>query len=670
MINPLLAATLSLALLAGGARAAFEETGSGARAPGMGDAFTALADDAYSIHYNPAGLAQVDRPQFGAAYSRLYVGLSDGSEIGSSQLVYAHPLSHGKRGTLGLGWDRLSLGGLYSESTLTLSYGRRVLARESGSQLLAGINFKQLSHSFGRAAEATNACQDLDCSKGADPLLSGSNTKSAFDGDLGLIYRFPRRFQLGLSVKHLLSPNVAFSGSDKVERAIDAGLAYKSLWLSLAGELKLHKSASGGMQRDMIFAAERFFPTLDYGQFGLRGALGIGTADWRQITFGSSYRVNKIQFDYAFLLPVGGVKGQSGSHRMALTFHFGAPTGDEEMSRDILEQAQKLRERGPDYGYEYSEELKPQSLDDPRLAEVRALILQRRYRPAQKVLTEFAKNQPLSPPLIRLSNRLGMVVSHYADLPEPKSKFDLTLVAGLNRFLFGEDRLAMLQTSYAYSLKAEDIRLNKFLEDMEQGLGIKAERMPPNHPRSFMEELLYRVEFANTRGETGKVEALLSDILVLEPEHVTALERLGSLRYVTGRNLEAIKAWEAALKLETRESELESLREYMRLARERVSGKALPGEMPPAAIVPAVPAPPLARVPVVPREESAARRAAPAVSGDPRDVSQLYQKGVEFYARGEYLQASSMFMRILRIDPDNEQARKALERIDRRKPKR
>ena len=44
----------------------------------------------------------------------------------------------------------------------------------------------------------------------------------------------------------------------------------------------------------------------------------------------------------------------------------------------------------------------------------------------------------------------------------------------------------------------------------------------------------------------------------------------------------------------------------------------------------------------------------------------LYQKGVEHYARGEYLQASAMFLRILQIDPENEQARKALDRIQSR----
>jgi tetratricopeptide (TPR) repeat protein len=51
---------------------------------------------------------------------------------------------------------------------------------------------------------------------------------------------------------------------------------------------------------------------------------------------------------------------------------------------------------------------------------------------------------------------------------------------------------------------------------------------------------------------------------------------------------------------------------------------------------------------------------------DPREISDLYQKGVEYYARGEYLEASAMFLRILQIDPQNEPARKALERIESR----
>ena len=437
MTRLLLAACLALS--AGPARAAFEDTGAGARAPGLGDAFTGLADDVYAIHYNPAGLAQLERPQLGAAYSKLYAGLSDGSDIGTSQIMYAHPWKRGRKGTFGFGLNRFSLGGLYSEQTIALAYARKTMERDSGSHLLTGLSFKQLTRSFGRAPEASAACQGINCSFGSDPVLSGKSSKSTMDADLGFLYRFPRRFQMGLTIMHLMSPNVAFSGSDKLERAINLGGAYKSLWLSLLGEIKMRKGANGSTERDIIFAGERFFPTLDYGQFGVRGALGIGANDYRQLTMGFAYRVNKIQADYAFILPVGAVKGHSGSHRMALTFHFGAPTADEEISKELFEQAKKLRENGPDYGYEYSQELKPQTLDDPRLAQVRLLIAQRKYRAAHKALVEFAQKQPLSSPLIRLANRLDLVAGYFNDIPEIKTKFEQTLVAGIDRFLKAED---------------------------------------------------------------------------------------------------------------------------------------------------------------------------------------------------------------------------------------
>lgn len=660
-----LAAVLAVAFVSAPARAAFEESGAGARAPGMGDAFTALADDAYAIHYNPAGLAQLERPQFGAAYSKLYAGLSDGTDIGLSQLAYAHPLARGRQGTLGLAWERFSLSGLYQEQALAAAYGRQVLGGTQGGKLYLGATAKLLTRSFTRGAEAANACNGLDCSLGADPVLSGSNSTSAPDLDLGLIYRFPRRLQAGLTLQHALRPNVAFAGDDKLERALNAGLAYKSLWMSLVGELKLRRAADGAMARDAIFAAERYFPSLDYGQFGVRGSLGIGSADWRQFTVGASYRINKIQADYAYLIPVGGVQGQSGSHRVGLSFHFGAPSADEEMAQEMLEQKKRLTgglpavSTGvPGFGYEYAEQARPQDLSDPRLDAVRALILQRRYRAAKVALDALAKVQPMGPGLERLGLRLDDAAYHFAEVPEPAARADKGVVDAIASYLNGDDREALLHASYALSLSGENARVESFVQTLEKKTGLKADRLPPGHSRGFIDELLWRVEFAHTRGDSAQVEALLMDVIRLEPENITALSRLGSQRYLLGRYLEAVQSWEAAEKIETRERELVSLRAYLKLAREAASGKTLPGGLAPAAAAPAPSLEPL----VLPR------RALPAPSGDPRQIEGLYQKGVEHYARGEYLQASAMFLRILRIDPGNGPARKALDRIERARP--
>lgn len=58
------------------------------KAGGMGDAFSALADDSFGIHYNPAGIAYVKRPQLSLVYHK-YVQDVSGSAVG-----FSFPLKH------------------------------------------------------------------------------------------------------------------------------------------------------------------------------------------------------------------------------------------------------------------------------------------------------------------------------------------------------------------------------------------------------------------------------------------------------------------------------------------------------------------------------------------------------------------------------------------------
>ena len=88
-------------------QAAFEQIGAGARALGMGNAFSAMADDATAIHYNAAGLAQLRLGEVTAGYGKLYSGLKDDSAIGHGFVGAAQPLAKGRYGTLGAGWEQL-----------------------------------------------------------------------------------------------------------------------------------------------------------------------------------------------------------------------------------------------------------------------------------------------------------------------------------------------------------------------------------------------------------------------------------------------------------------------------------------------------------------------------------------------------------------------------------
>ena len=50
-----------------------------------------------------------------------------------------------------------------------------------------------------------------------------------------------------------------------------------------------------------------------------------------------------------------------------------------------------------------------------------------------------------------------------------------------------------------------------------------------------------------------------------------------------------------------------------------------------------------------------------------RALERIYQTGTEHYLRGDYDSAEAAFEKVLKFDPDNAEAKKALERVRRRK---
>ena len=295
--------------------ASFEELPTGARQAGLGSAFTAIADDVYSAYYNPSGLAQLHRSEFTAYYAKLYSGLTDGSSIGRSFVAYGHPTS--KYGTFGFSYLSLSLADLYSESTFALHYANAI-----GERWNLGGSLKYLNKSFGSDMYTENAINsDNGLSLNApDPLFAKFGTsKSAMSFDVGAQYRISRIYGVGLTILNLNSPNMALSpgDTDQVAAVYKAGLARKTKTSSVDAEVSMRKFTSEEYRFNM--GGERWFRE----NFAFRGGLGFGQRQYQVTSIGFSYKWEALQFDYALIYPLTGIKGTFGTNQVSMTFRFG-----------------------------------------------------------------------------------------------------------------------------------------------------------------------------------------------------------------------------------------------------------------------------------------------------------------------------------------------------------
>ena len=151
-----------LVLASRGSRAAetasFLNIGVGARSLGMGGAYTALADDANALYWNPAGLSKLEKREFTASHAELF------ESTRLDFLAYAHPtalgtfaagltyLSQGKiEGRDGLG--RPTAGYDASDAAMSVGYARKLEAVELGATA------KYVRSHIGSAEAQTAACE-------------------------------------------------------------------------------------------------------------------------------------------------------------------------------------------------------------------------------------------------------------------------------------------------------------------------------------------------------------------------------------------------------------------------------------------------------------------------------------------------------------------------------
>ncbi|MBI4676478.1 MAG: tetratricopeptide repeat protein [Elusimicrobia bacterium] len=621
---------------------AFEDLGAGARAPGMANSFVAVADDVYTVHYNPAGLGLLERPQLGASYSLLAIGLKDGSDLGASFAGYAHPLSDGALGTVAASWNVFSLNHtLYREDSFTLSYGRLVSAK-FGS-LYGGLSLKYLRSAFGSFGEAANAvpAYSLLGAGQKDPVLSRA-TRGDFDADAGLLYRFGKHYSWGLAASHLKEPNVAYvrGDRDRIPLLLRTGFDYRSLISNLSIQYDTKKHASG---RDHLVSigAERWFPRTFVGDFGVRAGLSVGTRDTKAAAMGVSYRTKRLAVDYAFSLPISALDAAH-THRVGMSFRFGRATEEEETLEMVLEAMKQLKAGQPVVLKTAAKELPKTQIAvlEEFLAQARALESKALYQEAMQRFGAALAVAPGDKDLMARFSRLNFVAQQIKALPDYQTEPAATaLHLGILAYLAADDAQALRKVAESLMLRKDD-RAELFLSQLELVTGLKRPPEAAQVPGAY--EIALKLTQANAAIEEGRYDDAVSlslEVLRQDPENVNAWQNLGTSYFALKDYENSTKAWKRALELEKSPAIRTAIKGYLRSI-ERALERA--PVRPAAAAMPATP-----QAPALTRAE----------------IEDLFNQAVDHYTRGELPQARELLEKILAADPANIEAQKALRRI-------
>lgn len=318
------------------ALASFDPLPVGGRAAGMGEAYSAVVDDIYSLYYNPSGVMQLNRPEIGSYYSQLYNGLSDNSSISRTFLGYAQPMGKGTRkAALGFSYLALDLPSYYKEETLGITYGREYRHRWN-----LGGSLKLLRKQIGTDEYSNNAINPVTgaATGSADPLLAKGRSATGFGIDLGAQYRWTQAYALGFSARNINAPDMGLSGEkDAAPAILTAALARRLRSGSLDVEIMNWKSAGNNLR--LSVGGEHWFKN----GFALRAGIGKGSRDYSTLSFGASYRMESFQFDYATILPLQGIEGTMGIQQISMIIRLGKPPVDPMEKQLIKEKEDRVR---------------------------------------------------------------------------------------------------------------------------------------------------------------------------------------------------------------------------------------------------------------------------------------------------------------------------------------
>lgn len=322
---------------------AYDFSKGGVRNAAMGGTGTASTNDASAAVWNPAFLADISQYQF-TSDSRKYTVQLDNDELSDNYAFMTIPLK--KAGTMAISAGSAG-SDLYDETQFGLSFGSSALSRGlfgSDNKLLLGASIHGYMTGF----------SDSEYENPSGQVVGFDESKSAFDADIGVLYRAAPFLQLGFSVKRIMSANMAIEegGSDKLPRLISAGANFNFGKVNVAADYTIEQ---GENITKSSYAAGAEFQVVD--NLNLRAGLnnlnltaGVGI-DVYERNWLDEFASNvdgiadvtslNIGVDYAFQTPImdNEMESEFGNHYFGVRISYGKRTvSDDELNRLFPEQ--------------------------------------------------------------------------------------------------------------------------------------------------------------------------------------------------------------------------------------------------------------------------------------------------------------------------------------------
>ena len=271
----------------GTSTAEFLRIGIGARPSAMGDAFIALADDAASLYWNPAGLAQLEKKEIFAMYNLWLEGINQG------YISFTFPFSLNNQ--FGIGINYVDMG---------ILEGRDEHGNPTGNFGSSDIHL-----SLGYAKKFNKFCVGFTVGWLQDTIRE--DKKSVFLGDIGLIYFINKHFNLGIVTQNI-GTNL---GTDVLPLIFKIGgnLKLKDLNFNIdivkpeKEEISYHTGMEWWLKNILVVRG-------GYKYDSAMATLGPLAG----LTAGAGFKINIFDIDYAFV-PYGDL---GLTHRVSLTAKF------------------------------------------------------------------------------------------------------------------------------------------------------------------------------------------------------------------------------------------------------------------------------------------------------------------------------------------------------------